>query len=284
MEKLFSTAELARLWNVSESTVKRWTDAGDLTCIKTPGGHRRFTFDEVSRFQRAQGFEAVGRLVRAGDDETGAGVPELERALERPDLRALAAICFRSAVAGDSAGVSAVFARAYLRGVAPVDLYDRILTPAMHHVGDSWLSGELTVADEHLATRTVLDAVVRLQPEFRQRAPNGRVAVVGCPEDEIHDVAAGSTHHPRVPNLPYRNASVGRRSRLRAVEVKRPPRITVAMGPSISRPGSPLPIASGRSPSAVTRAVMRIGTSRSDAPRIAASIPQVSPSTATRCS
>ena len=59
--------------------------------------------------------------------------------------------------------------------------------------------------------------------------------------------------------------------RLSAVEVMSPPRMTMAIGPSISRPGSPLPIASGRRPSAVTSAVMRIGPRRSSAPRMAVS-------------
>jgi excisionase family DNA binding protein len=188
LEKLFSTADLARMWNVSESTVKRWADAGDLTCTKTPGGHRRFTLDEVSRFQRSQGFEATGRLVAAGDDE--APPPELERALERPDFGALARLCYRGAVSGDMDAVGHLLARAYLRGVAPVDLHELVVASAMHRVGDAWMSGELTVADEHLATRTVLDALVRLQPSIPHRPPNGRTAVVGCPEDEMHEVAA----------------------------------------------------------------------------------------------
>ena len=40
------------------------------------------------------------------------------------------------------------------------------------------------------------------------------------------------------------------------VDVNRPPRITIAIGPSISRPGAPAPKASGSSPSAVTSAVI----------------------------
>ena len=41
----------------------------------------------------------------------------------------------------------------------------------------------------------------------------------------------------------------------------------MAIGPSISRPGSPVPLARGSRPSAVTSAVMRIGARRSLAPR-----------------
>src|SRR5579872_4154911 len=46
-------------------------------------------------------------------------------------------------------------------------------------------------------------------------------------------------------NFPYRSANVGSTRRLRAVEVTSPPRMMIAIGPSISRPGAPLPIANG---------------------------------------
>jgi hypothetical protein len=43
-------------------------------------------------------------------------------------------------------------------------------------------------------------------------------------------------------------ASVGSTSRFSPVEVISPPRITIAIGPSVSRPGSPLPMARGNRP------------------------------------
>ncbi len=63
-----------------------------------------------------------------------------------------------------------------------------------------------------------------------------------------------------------RRARIGRIVRLSTVEVMRPPRITAAICPSISRPGSPAPSARGSSPRPVTREVIRIGTIRSAAP------------------
>lgn len=38
MKSTYSTAELANLLGVNESTIKRWSDAGDLACVKTRGG------------------------------------------------------------------------------------------------------------------------------------------------------------------------------------------------------------------------------------------------------
>jgi len=71
---------------------------------------------------------------------------------------------------------------------------------------------------------------------------------------------------------------------LSAVEVAKPPRITSAIGPSISHPASPLFSASGSKPSPVTVAVIKIGTSRSDAARVAVSRFHGRPSCETRCS
>jgi excisionase family DNA binding protein len=190
VEKLFSTAELARMWNVSESTVKRWADSGDLACVKTPGGHRRFTFEEVSRFQRSQGFQAVGNLMTAAAEVAGGADLLLERALERRDTAALTDLFFDHALAGDAEGLRRILARSYLRGLTPIEVFERILTPSLHRVGERWMRGEITVADEHLATRTTVDALTRIQPELGRRPPNGRTAVVGCPEDEMHEVAA----------------------------------------------------------------------------------------------
>jgi hypothetical protein len=65
-----------------------------------------------------------------------------------------------------------------------------------------------------------------------------------------------------------RRARMGSSKRLSAVDKKRRLRITMALGPSISRPGSPLQMASGRRPKAVTSAVMKIWVNLSGAPRV----------------
>ncbi|MCU0411722.1 MAG: helix-turn-helix domain-containing protein, partial [Bacteroidetes bacterium] len=50
MKSSYSTADLARILEVNESTVKRWADNGHIECIKTKGGHRRFTVGAVLKF------------------------------------------------------------------------------------------------------------------------------------------------------------------------------------------------------------------------------------------
>lgn len=40
-------AEVARLWAVDPKTVTRWAAAGRLASIRTPGGHRRYSREQV---------------------------------------------------------------------------------------------------------------------------------------------------------------------------------------------------------------------------------------------
>jgi excisionase family DNA binding protein len=44
-----STEQVARLLNVTVSTIKRWADEGLIACVKTPGGHRKFELAEATR-------------------------------------------------------------------------------------------------------------------------------------------------------------------------------------------------------------------------------------------
>ena len=67
------------------------------------------------------------------------------------------------------------------------------------------------------------------------------------------------------------------------VELTSPPTMMIAIGPSISRPGSALPSASGSRPRPVTRAVIRIDGRRSSAPSSAVSRFHGRPSSSIRC-
>lgn len=48
-EKLLTTAETCQVLGVSRWTLRKWEESGDLTPIKTKGGHRRFKETEINR-------------------------------------------------------------------------------------------------------------------------------------------------------------------------------------------------------------------------------------------
>jgi len=47
---VFTSSQAARYLGVSLATVRRWTDAGHVSCYRTPGGQRRFSRTQLDEF------------------------------------------------------------------------------------------------------------------------------------------------------------------------------------------------------------------------------------------
>jgi excisionase family DNA binding protein len=58
---VFTSSQAARYLGVSLATVRRWTDAGHVSCYRTPGGQRRFS--------RAQLDDFIASMQRTGSAE-----------------------------------------------------------------------------------------------------------------------------------------------------------------------------------------------------------------------
>jgi excisionase family DNA binding protein len=47
---VFTSSQAARYLGVSLATIRRWTDAGHISCYRTPGGQRRFAREQLDQF------------------------------------------------------------------------------------------------------------------------------------------------------------------------------------------------------------------------------------------
>jgi excisionase family DNA binding protein len=47
---VFTSSQAARYLGVSLATIRRWTDAGHISCYRTPGGQRRFAREQLDVF------------------------------------------------------------------------------------------------------------------------------------------------------------------------------------------------------------------------------------------
>ena len=61
---VFTSSQAARYVGVSLATIRRWTDAGHVSCYRTPGGQRRFSRDQLDDF-----IESMQRTVPDGRPE-----------------------------------------------------------------------------------------------------------------------------------------------------------------------------------------------------------------------
>jgi excisionase family DNA binding protein len=204
--KKLTSKEAARLLGASEASVKRWADGGLLASEKTAGGHRRFRPEDVARFRREQqsrgttAATAVAQQTRADLNLSAASSPpqetreaasvegasDVERAPESDDL--VVDALFDALACGRAEETTGLLVKSYLHQRPLASIFDDLLAAAMRRVGDLWHRGDLTVAEEHLATRAALYALQTLDRVVAEPEPNNLLAVCCSTEDDFHEL------------------------------------------------------------------------------------------------
>jgi excisionase family DNA binding protein len=184
--KNLTSKQAARLLGASEASVKRWADGGLLPTLKTVGGHRRFRPEDVAAFRRGRSAPGSagasrnsGEPLRAAVDSTAPAVVELDESLS--------GFMFETLLGGHDEEVGEALVGLQLQGHTVASIADAVLCPALRRVGDLWHAGELSVAEEHLATRTALSAVQTLRDSLCVSG-RGRAAICCAVEDDYHEL------------------------------------------------------------------------------------------------
>ena len=170
---LFTSAEVARAFRAGVSSIKRWTDEGELESVRTPGGHRRYSLAALYRFASIRNL----------------GI-DLLPAIDQPDLFEEIPLpadvtLFDALRAGDADAVRKLVTPHVDTLVQRASFLDRVVGDALRQIGERWERGEFGVDEEHRASNILVDAVDRLRPRMPRE---GRAAMLACPPDELHDL------------------------------------------------------------------------------------------------
>jgi len=169
---LWSSAEAARAFRVGVSSIKRWTDDGELESVRTPGHHRRYTLGALHRFAsiRKLGTDLLPPLA----------VPWVEEVEPPAEIR-----LFDALLKGDPIAVRQLV-NPRVRSLAQRAAFlDRVVGDALREIGDRWERGILSVDQEHRASHLVADSIDALRPPPHRE---GRLALLACPPAEDHEL------------------------------------------------------------------------------------------------
>ncbi len=101
----------------------------------------------------------------------------------------------RFAFDSDRKQVQKILIGLYLSQVPLYEIFDEVLTPVLHRIGEKWQNGEIQVLDEHLATDTLRDSLSRLQGVVRVPLPTRGKALCLMLPNEMHDIALKMTDY-----------------------------------------------------------------------------------------
>ena len=165
------------MWNVSESTVKRWADTAGLGCQRTPGGHRRFALQDIRGFQQDRGFEATGLLTTQRWED-----PSVEDLLNRKDFARVREQVSFLAAHNQRSQIEELLKRLYLRGMSLEHLYDYVVMPVARSTHSALSDQVLSGGQAKLILVNLEEAVSYLFPHIIRKRRNGRVSLCSSPD------------------------------------------------------------------------------------------------------
>jgi MerR family transcriptional regulator, light-induced transcriptional regulator len=152
--------------------VKRWADAGTLSCIRTPGGHRKFRLRDI----------AMHLASRRGPVHANEAPPtESERDLDE---------IVSALLVGDVEKVAGAVAAARLQRTSMATIADTLLFPAMQRVRQATIGGRCEPFHEHIALNTLVEVCARQRPSLRVPGSTRGRAIVAPAPGETSDVLA----------------------------------------------------------------------------------------------
>ena len=158
-KSLLSPKDLSHAIGVSESSLRRWIDAGLIPVTRTAGGHRRVSLSDAVRYIRDSRATLVRPELLGLGELKPTGLPSTPQADEQAVLEALAA--------GDDVKARGLLLSMYLAGRSVAAIFDGPIRAAMHRLGELWMHDEKGILTEHLA----VDILLRTLAELRLMLP-----------------------------------------------------------------------------------------------------------------
>lgn len=184
--KQFNSIEAAKILGVNVSTIKRWTEEGKLECIKTAGGHRKFLMAHLGDYVKKYSHDAVKVHLFPLEDESDL---EVSYHIVKGDFDILIDHVIRRALESKLDKVQQVLNGLYLADYPLYEIYDRLITPALHRFGEMWVGGGLSIIEEHFGSQTLRDSIIRLQGIIKIPAEKTGRAICLNLSGELHDIA-----------------------------------------------------------------------------------------------
>ncbi len=173
----FTPPQLAPMFGVNVSTIKRWVDKGYLDAEVTAGGHRRITRDQlatfIKKYPKYSNAYTLKRLQEQKHDIRDEMWEEYYRLLETNDMRQ----------------AERYIDKLYIQNFPIKDIINRVIMPALRHMGEQYHAKELSIYEEHRMSFLIRMHVIRLDGYVPlSKNKKTRSVILACAPGEFNEL------------------------------------------------------------------------------------------------
>lgn len=152
---IFATDDIARMFRVGKSTIKRWTDEGKLQCFKTPGGHRKFNPENVHQFISQYHYEIATPVLPFKQHLVSTSFLQQE-----VKIHSSIETCFAGAVKGKHEIIEQQFSDLFSQGISLPKIFDDVLTPVLRRIHSEQQERKITSVEFQIAKNTLVHSLI----------------------------------------------------------------------------------------------------------------------------
>jgi excisionase family DNA binding protein len=188
----FNSIEASKILGVNVSTIKRWTDSGKLECTKTVGGHRKFLLSHLARFIEENKNQTSKVNIFPVENEEDL---KISYHILNGDFKFLNDYTRQQALTCNRNRIHQILKGLYLSQFPLHVIYDHLISPVLLDVGKLWEDDIISISEEHLATQSLKDGIIRLQGIIR--LPEKKLGIAMCIslKNEMHDMGLKMVDH-----------------------------------------------------------------------------------------
>ena len=183
---VLNSEEAARVLGVNVSSIKRWTDEGKLSCIRTAGGHRKFQMTHLADFLKRNNKKTSKLNIFSIENSQDL---EINYHILKGDFNYLQSFLIIKALQANRDDVQNVLTGLHLGQYPLYQIYDELITPVLYEIGERWMKKKLSIIEEHIASQIIRDAIVRLQGIIKVPRKKIKTALCLNLSTELHDIA-----------------------------------------------------------------------------------------------
>jgi len=183
-EPLYSPKKVAAAIGASESSLKRWCDAGVVKAVKTPGGHRKIARSEVLAFAKRKKYHLR--------DPLAIGLPDIN-AVDFSSIDQAKTSFLTAVIGSDSISSHKILCALFIQGHSIAAIFDTVVSPVFFEIASKRKRGEITENQESMATQICHESLLELKTIIAQVTAESPVAIGASLEgDEFPLVTLGA--------------------------------------------------------------------------------------------
>tara|TARA_Y100001968_G_C19292348_1_gene684847 strand:+ start:181 stop:1044 length:864 start_codon:yes stop_codon:yes gene_type:complete len=172
-----NTKQVASLFSVDNSTIRRWTLSNKLECTSSNGGHRKFSYKQILDF------------INSHNKKLNLNLSQINTISNKNSISSNINFIIESAFNRNSNEIESLLLRLYLEGKKINYIFDKYIDKSLDSIQTLLDSDEISVAEEHIARKTISKSLNSFRDVVKKNKATSSTALCLNLENDVPDLA-----------------------------------------------------------------------------------------------